>query len=87
MNNKMDIIEATINRARIAEDPTIFDMPTVGRHFMELIPPTEEKAKPQKRCVIRPTKGKRKESRCQCKNCSTHPGLCPAPCFKLHHTK
>ena len=30
MNYKMDIIEATINRARIAEDPTIFNTPTVG---------------------------------------------------------
>ena len=58
MNYKMDIIEATINRARIAEDPTIFNMPTVGRHFMELIPPTEKKAKPQKRCAICTTKGK-----------------------------
>ena len=86
-NYKMDIIEATINKARITEDPTIFIMPTVGRYFMELIPPTETKAKPQKRCVICTIKEKRKESRYQCKNCPTHPGLCPAPCFELHHTE
>ena len=60
MNYKMDIIEATINRATIAEDTTIFIMSTVGWHFMGLIPPTEKKAKPQKRCVIFTTKGKRK---------------------------
>lgn len=37
MNYKMDIIEATINRARIAEDPTIFNTPTVGQHFVEIL--------------------------------------------------
>ena len=37
MNYKMDIIEATINRARIAEDPTIFNTPTVGHDVFALV--------------------------------------------------
>ena len=49
-----------------------------------LIPP---KTKPQKRCVICATKGKRKEICYQCKNWPTCQGLCPAPSFKLHRTE
>ena len=49
-----------------------------------LIPP---RAKPQKRCAICATNGKRKEICYHCKNCSTPRGLCPAPSFKLHHTE
>ena len=79
MNYKMDMIEATINSVRLVEGSTIFNMPSVGRHFMELIPATEKKAKPQKRCVICTTKEMGKESHYQCKNCSTCPGLYTAP--------
>ena len=44
INYKTDIIEATINRTRIAEDPTIIiNIPTIAGHFMKLIPPTEKK--------------------------------------------
>ena len=57
----------------------------VGRHFLELVLPTDKKEKPQKRCAVC-TKEKRKERRCQCKTCSNHPGLCPAPCFEVFHT-
>ena len=58
----------------------------VGRHFPELVPPTDKKEKPQKRCVVCTKEKKKKESRYQCKTCSNHPGLCPALCFEIFHT-
>lgn len=56
----------------------------IERHFPDLIPPTT-KQKPTKRCVLCYEKGLRKESRYWCTDCKTD--LCPAPCFKLYHTK
>ena len=44
-------------------------LPNVGRHFLELVPPTNKKEKPQKRCVVFTKEKKRKKSRCQCKTC------------------
>ena len=35
--------------------------------------------------VVCAKEGKRKESRCSCKNCETHPGLRPVPCFEKFH--
>ena len=60
-------------------------LPNVGWHFLELVPPTDKKEKTQKRCVCTKEK-KRKERRCQCKTCSIHLGLCPAPSFEVFHT-
>lgn len=54
------------------------------RHFPDIVPPTK-KAKPTKRCVVCSKTGIRKESRYWCKDCGV--GLCPAPCFKIYHTK
>ena len=61
-------------------------LPNAGRHFLELVPPTDQKEKPQKRCVVCTKEKKRREGRYQCKTCSNHPGLCPAPCFEVFHT-
>ena len=58
-----------------------------GRHFPELIPPTECKENPQKRCVVCSKNKKRKESRYQSADCENKPGLCPAPCFRVYHTE
>ena len=58
-----------------------------GRHFPELIPPTQSKQHPQKRCIVCTSNKKRKESRYQCGDCAHKPGLCPAPCFKIYHTE
>lgn len=55
------------------------------RHFPDFLPPTENKEKPTRRCVICYEKGIRKESRYWCEDCKT--GLCPAPCFRAYHTK
>lgn len=52
-----------------------------GHNFPELIPPTECKQNPQKRCVVCFMNKKRKESQYQCADCENRPGLCPAPCL------
>ena len=56
-----------------------------GRHFLELIPPTDKKAKPQKRCVVCHSHAKRKETIYQCDVCKVP--LCAVPCFQAYHTK
>ena len=61
-------------------------LPNVGRQFLELVPLTDKKEKPQKRCVVCTKEKKRKESRYQCKTCSNHPELCPVSCFEVFHT-
>jgi hypothetical protein len=55
------------------------------RHFLERIPATGKKAKPQKRCVVCAKHGKRKESIYWCSECEA--GLCLDGCFKKYHTK
>ena len=57
------------------------------RHFIALIPPTEKKDKPHKRCRICTKKNTRKESRYHCPTCPSNPGLCYYPCFEIYHTQ
>ena len=57
-----------------------------GKHYPEIIPETEKKKTPQKRCSVCAGNGTRKETRYQCMNCRSHPGLCAAPCFMIYHT-
>lgn len=85
MQFKLTLIRMLLDVA--THDSTMFSIPTIGRHFLQLIPPTKKKQNPQKRCIVCTKAGKRKESRYQCKNCIEFPGLCPAPCFEEHHTK
>ena len=82
---KLDVIEKTINRAKSIAIPKEYHTPIIGRHFLELIPPTAKKSNPQKKCVECTRKKVRKETRYQCKNCVIRPGLCPAPCFESYH--
>ena len=86
MQFKLDIAEKTINRARAANIPQIYHILQVSCHFLELIPATEKKSNPHKKCVVCTKKKVRKESRYKCKNCVNHPGLCPAPSFKKFHS-
>ena len=72
MNFKMELIETTITRARLDSSKDLYEHPSIGRHFLELVPPTEKKQNPQKRCVECTKKGMRKESRYQCKNYPNH---------------
>lgn len=85
MQFKLDVIREMLDK-EIAKEANVFNLPLVGRHFLQLIPPTEKKQNPQKRCVVCYSKKIRKESRYRCKNCSDKPGLCPAPCFEEYHT-
>ena len=82
---KLEIIESIITKNHLPE-LQIYERPKLGRHYLELIPPTEKKATPQKRRAVSSKSNKRKESRYQCKNCSSHPGLYSARCFEKFHT-
>jgi hypothetical protein len=54
------------------------------RHFLERIPATGSRAKPQKRCIVCSKHGKRKESIYWCSECEAW--LCLDGCFKKYHT-
>ena len=64
----------------------LYEHPLIGKHYLELIPATDKKNNPQKRCVECTKVGKHKESRYQCKDCQNHPRLCPALCFEIHYS-
>ena len=87
MNYKLDVIEKIISGVNRQNAPNILLHPAIGRHFLELIHRSEKKEKPQKRCQISHEEGRRKETGYQCKNCPTHPCLCPAPRFEKFHSK
>ena len=87
MNFKLDVIEKIIIGVNRQNAPNILSHPAIRRHFLELTPWSEKKEKPQKQCQICHEEGQRKEMCYQCKNCLTHPGLCPAPCFEKFHLK
>ena len=72
MNFKMELIETTITRARLDSSKDLYEHPSIGRHFLELAPPTERKQNPQKRCVECTKKGMHKESWYQYKNCPNY---------------
>ena len=76
MNFKLDVIEKIIIGVNRQNAPNILLHPAIGRHFLEIILWSEKKEKLQKRCQICHEEGRRKETCYQCKNCSTHPGLC-----------
>ena len=81
MHFKLNTIKSIINRSQPSAPS--YNFPLVGRHFLQLIPPTAAKSNPQKKCRMCCRKGVRKEIRYQCRNCFDHPGLCPAPCFDV----
>lgn len=56
-----------------------------GRHFIEKIPPTGKKSRPQRRCVVCSSHGKRRDTVYWCPECEA--GLCLEECFKTYHTK
>ena len=58
-----------------------------GRHFPELLVPTETWTKPQARCRVCSKKQIRRDVKTICPTCPDKPGLCTSPCFKLWHTK
>ena len=87
LNFKLDVIGKIVIGVNRQNAPNILSHPAIGRHYSELIPRSEKKEKLQKRCQICHEEGRRKETHYQGKNCPTHPGLCPAPCFEKFHLK
>ncbi|XP_064649987.1 piggyBac transposable element-derived protein 4-like [Lineus longissimus] len=58
-----------------------------GRHFIEEIPQTGRKARPQKRCRVCTKAGHRRDGRYHCADCPSKPGLHMGECFRAYHTK
>ena len=57
---KLEIIESIITKNQLPE-LQIYEHPKLGRHYVELIPPTEKKATSQKRCAVFSKSNKRKK--------------------------
>ena len=83
MHFKLNTIKSIINRSQPSAPS--YNFPLVGRHFLQLIPPTAAKSNPQNKCRMCCRKGVRKEIRYQCRNSFDHPGLRPAPFFEEYH--
>ena len=58
---KLEIVESIITKNQLPE-LQIYKHSKLGRHYLELIPPTEKKAIPQKRCAVCSKSNKRKEN-------------------------
>ena len=54
-------------------------------HRATLLPPTSKKRTPTRRCRLCWAHGRRKETRYQCLQCPTTPGLCAGQCFVMFH--
>ena len=52
MNFKLDVIEKITLGVNRQNAPNILSHPAIVRHFLELIPQSEKKEKPQKQCQI-----------------------------------
>ena len=65
MNFKVDVIEKIIIGVNRQNAPNILFHPAIDRHFLELIPRSGKKDKPQKRCQVCLEEGRRKERRYQ----------------------
>ena len=83
MHFKLNIIKSIISRSQPSAPS--YNLPLVGRHFLQLILPTAAKSNPQKKCRMCCEKGVQKEICYQCRNCFDHPDLCPAPCFEEYY--
>ena len=59
----------------------------IGGHFMDLIPPTANKPRPQKKCRVCSAKNIRKDTRYYCPDCPSQPGLCLPQCYRKYHTE
>jgi len=55
------------------------------RHFPRRIPPTENKCKPTRRCVVCSKHKKRRETVYYCQDCDV--ALCVDGCFEVYHTR
>ena len=60
--------------------------PVCDFHYLEVLPPTEKKKTPTKRCQYCNKKKIRKESRYVFGYCEGKPALWIDPCFRLYHS-
>ena len=82
--NVIDALQAPAEKAVFAPGGI---HPTIGQHFLQIIPTPEGKKQQQGRCIIcLKDRGKCKEGIYRCKTCDEKPHLCPAPCFEIFHT-
>jgi len=79
--------EGILRNQSFDETPDEHVQRLTGRHFIEEIPSTEKKAKPQKRCRVCYKKGLRKDVRYHCSDCPSKPGLHLMGCYKKYHTQ
>ena len=79
------LLFSNIDQGPVEQNETLIRLK--ARHFPEIIPPTEAREHPYRRCkVCRISKGIRKESKYYCPDCPSTPGLCIIPCLKIDHT-
>ena len=60
--------------------------PVCDFHYLEVLPPTEKKKNPTRRCQYCNKMKIRRESRYVCGYCEDRPPLCIDPCFRLYHS-
>lgn len=84
----------TLNRGSKRIEKSLYGDTTperlTGRHFPKLIPSSEKKSNPTRRCKVCFSKKVndkpvRKETRYYCRECDA--GLCAAPCFEIYHSR
>ena len=60
--------------------------PVCGFHYLEVLPPTEKKKNPIRRCQYCNKMQIRRESRYVCGHCEDRPPFCIDPCFRFYHS-
>ena len=63
LDHKLDLIRAILDETEVEKiDELVPSLPKYrGRHFLDFVPPTTKKEKPQKRCQVCPTSEKGKK--------------------------
>lgn len=58
-----------------------------GQHTPQVIPATQRKNRPYRKCRVCRKKGIRHDTRWYCPDCPSQPPLCNSDCFMNYHTK
>lgn len=90
---RLELIKQIVERFLVAAPQKTSGRPStepkparlVERHFLEKLPATGKKARPQRRCVVCSKHGRRRDTIYWCPDCEA--GLCLEECFKTYHTK
>jgi len=54
-----------------------------GQHYFDIIPATDAKSMPSRKCVVCRKRRQHKKTRYLCETCPSKPALCIVPCFRL----